>query len=500
MSDISKIKVGETTYDIKDQAGREAFANSKVMVLDATSDTDHIPVAKTVYDYGQTIKQYFDNAKTTQISANSTDQYVPTAKAVYEYIQANGGSGDNGNISEGATASSGYNLGDYYAVNTIHVIPEMIPEDADNFEGMYRVSDYTNKDVLFHIEAMIENQTRTSTGYLVNLAAAEDFPFPMYMLVSELPVMLLPEDIAFSEETQDPETGAITTEEVKLSAGIYCPPFQMIISCLEKREKYLVQETISFNANTTPMLNQFFKSSDNTDIDGLYSVLAITGFAVQGESISLSFGYASGGYFKPISYFEPELALSTIYALEGNLEPGSIASIIVTEETVIPEEFTGIAFTVEPGTYLAKVEDTPYLELVKLQEKEMELKLDQFIGKDSNGLTVLEALLSGLDQSEAGEFNLVFNGNTQGEEKNIKKVYGFFRTAYDKNGQIIVSLSGEQGYVTFKMRPHLINFGGSLVATASGSLFTDGAWLDTAFQIAVFESGIEVYSKVKAQI
>jgi hypothetical protein len=42
-------------------------------------------------------------------------------------------------------------LADYYAVNTIHVIPEMIPEDADEFEGMRRVSDYTNKDVLFHV-------------------------------------------------------------------------------------------------------------------------------------------------------------------------------------------------------------------------------------------------------------------------------------------------------------------------------------------------------------
>jgi hypothetical protein len=128
------------------------------------------------------------------------------------------------------------------------------------------------------------------------------------------------------------------------------------------------------------VLNQFFKSSDNIDIDGLYSVLAITDLTNQNDSVSVSFGYASGGYFKPISYFEPELALSTIYALEGNLGAGSIASIIVTEETVIPEEFAGAAFTVEPGTYLALTDDIPYFELVKLQEKELSIDLDHIIG------------------------------------------------------------------------------------------------------------------------
>lgn len=688
MSDISKIKVGETTYDIKDQAGRDAFTNSKITVVDSTSDDDHIPTAKAAYDYGQVVKNEIVGAMVTTINEASDDIHYPSAKAVYDYGQTLGGSGgssggvgtdelvrellgttvttirgfSNGdytntgslvslspwlqnyyrkadsyvnvssgqgnttlghliqamkitlgspsdlgssytsiedaglieptyinesgltfyaymsnitgsniplvidlrnsitvttdgvsttyssglyfynNIEEqkfvysvdayydcGATvksalsylstrttdvenkatmleeqtksqSQSGYNLDDYYAVNTIHVIPEMIPEDADELNGMRRVSDYTNKDVLFHIQATIENQSHTAAGYLVNLAAGEGLPFPMYMLVDEVPVALLPEDITFSEEVQDPETGATTTEEVNLSAGIYCLPIPMIISCLEKKEKYLVQETISFNANVTPILNQFFKSSDNIDIDGLYSVLALTDLTIQGESISLSFGYASGGYFKPISYFEPGLALPTIYALEGNLQPGSIASIIVTEETVIPEEFTGVAFTVEPGTYLAMVDDMPYLELIKLQEKEMILELDQFLGKDSNELTILEALLFGLEQSETGEFNLTFNGSAQGEEKNIKKIYDILKTAYNKNGQIIISLSGEQGYITFKMRPHLIDFGSSFVATVSGSLFNNGTWIDCAFQIAVFESGIEAYSKAKAQI
>jgi hypothetical protein len=87
---------------------------------------------------------------------------------------------------------------------------------------------------------MVENQTYTSTGYLVNLAAV-NLPFPAYVLINEPGIILLPEETIFQKEIQDPETETTTTEEVSLSAGIYClPDVPMIISCLEKKEKYLV--------------------------------------------------------------------------------------------------------------------------------------------------------------------------------------------------------------------------------------------------------------------
>lgn len=84
MADISKIQVGETTYDIKDQAGREAFANSKVTAIDSTSDDDHIPTAKAVYDYVQAsaseagaseVVEELLGSSTTQIAGFSTSNY-----------------------------------------------------------------------------------------------------------------------------------------------------------------------------------------------------------------------------------------------------------------------------------------------------------------------------------------------------------------------------------------------------------------------------------------
>ena len=84
MADISKIQVGEATYDIKDQAGREAFANSKITAIDSTSDNDHIPTAKAVYDYVQAsaskagaseVVEELLGSSTTQISGFSTSDY-----------------------------------------------------------------------------------------------------------------------------------------------------------------------------------------------------------------------------------------------------------------------------------------------------------------------------------------------------------------------------------------------------------------------------------------
>lgn len=84
MADISKIQVGETTYDIKDQAGRDAFANSKITAIDSTSDNDHIPTAKAVYDYVQAsaseagaseVVEELLGSSTTEISGFSTSDY-----------------------------------------------------------------------------------------------------------------------------------------------------------------------------------------------------------------------------------------------------------------------------------------------------------------------------------------------------------------------------------------------------------------------------------------
>lgn len=99
MSDISKIQVGETLYDVKDQTARDNFTNAKITTLNNLSDDEHIPTAKATYDYGQTINNIFLNSKVTSLDATSDDEHIPTAKTVYDYIKNNASTGGSSNSS-----------------------------------------------------------------------------------------------------------------------------------------------------------------------------------------------------------------------------------------------------------------------------------------------------------------------------------------------------------------------------------------------------------------
>lgn len=99
MSDISKIQVGETLYDVKDQTARDNFTNAKITTLNNLSDDEHIPTAKATYDYGQTINNIFLNSKVTSLDATSDDEHIPTAKTVYDYIKNNASTGGSSNNS-----------------------------------------------------------------------------------------------------------------------------------------------------------------------------------------------------------------------------------------------------------------------------------------------------------------------------------------------------------------------------------------------------------------
>ena len=661
MSDISKIKVGETTYDIKDQAGREAFANSKVSVLDDTSDTDHIPTAKAVYDYGQSIKNsiasggsgadelarkllghgrtkisVFSSSNYTNVQSNSSlspwfenyykkvDSYVSVSdgsrdssyshyitameitmgepsslgssytttiekglvKQTYVYnsgdyyytysvdmsgtsipvaiqltnqitvtidgvtyyypqgmyfynniseqkfvysvvayydgldtfrtalsqfntrtsaledaLENQGGSGSGG-------AASGYNLADYYAVNTINVVPSMLTEGTPSLNGFYKLSDYNNKDGLFRIQRSSGDTSLDWVGELVNIslvAQGEPVP-PAYVPLTEAMFYLFPEDTTFTAQTGTDSEGQPIYEEFSVTAGIYGlvdEDITYIITCLEKKDKFLVQKEYQFDMSATPILNAYFKCSDDTDIEGLFTANTVTAFGINESGIpSISLDYCTGGHFKPMSYFAPEFNVPTIYALEGALYAGDVSAVVVTELTEIPEEFMGTAMTLQPGTYLALVDEVPYLTLRKLQEKETLLDLDEKLGAHAaTGSSLFELVLGGLETSETGEFNLSLTyADMEKGTQHAKEIYNILKTALEQRGSVTLRLSEMDGYIDFIMKTHLIKFEEKYNSVCSGSTYFNGMWLDISLQIVTCDTDLKLLCKAKATL
>lgn len=655
MSDISKIKVGETTYDIKDQAGREAFANSKVSVLDSTSDTDHIPTAKAVYDYGQSIKNsiasnasgvdtlarallghgrtkisVFSNSDYTNVQSNSSlspwfenyykkvDSYVSVSggsrglshshyitameitmgepssmgssytstiekglvKQTYVYNSGNyyytysvDMSGTSipvaiqltnqitvtidgvtyyypqgmyfyNNISEqkfvysvvayydgldtfrtalsnfdsrttaledainnqsgsGEKTASRYNLGDYYAVKTIHVSTDLLSEEeGDWFDELVRVSDYTDINSLFYLYAEIEGTVYQEINSVFDAGIMEDFPFKAYVFPCQIPFYVMPEDFTYEKEIQDPSTGETTIQSTTCRAGLYCPPVDIIISVLEKKEKYLVQKSYDFVPSGEAVLQQFFKVSDDIDIDGLYSALAISDLKVSSNDFSIYLDYTSGGHFKSLQESNLGLPISTIYCLEGSYYAGSCSAMVVTEETTLPENLGGI--TVAPGTYLGVYQSgetiLPYMKLVKLQEKEVILDIDELLGEYAEGVSILEALLGGVETSPTGEFSIEMHGDLENRVGQYSmQIFDIMKTAFENKGEVIFRLSASNGYVDFKLKPHINKYMGTYVGVVSGSMFME-AWMDISLELVSYQSGVELYCKIKVYL
>ena len=206
MSEINQIKVGDIVYDIADETGRNNFINAKTTILNSTSDDEHIPTAKTTYDYGQQIKTDILNLKTSTINTSSSDEEIPTAKAVYDYIQNNTSTGDNNNFN-----SDGIDLNNYYAIHTIQIDLNTLSDEIELpfLGGMYnKVASYNRTDGLYQIS--MKNVDEIMTSPLVNVGALTNSGFDLYaMMFNTLaPLAIIPEQIITSENTIEP--------------GVYC--------------------------------------------------------------------------------------------------------------------------------------------------------------------------------------------------------------------------------------------------------------------------------------
>jgi hypothetical protein len=209
MSDISKIQVGETLYDIKDVTARNNFTNTKTTTINDSSDDDHLPTAKTVYDY-------INNKITSSISSSSTDSQIPTARAVYDYIQNNGG-GSSGETSSSSTIK--INPEEYYTVQTMHLDASNLNEDQ-MFDGMYKLSNYTEHDGVYKFTDLNSGKVEYSYAYSMGgLLSAElgGSNLEVYMISNDCGLAyIFPQD---AHLTIPDEEG--NTSEMTLPAGFY---------------------------------------------------------------------------------------------------------------------------------------------------------------------------------------------------------------------------------------------------------------------------------------
>ena len=530
MSDISKIRVGETVYDIKDQAGRDAFINSKVNFINDGSDDDHIPTAKTVFDYGQTIKTNILEKKISTINSSSDNEHFPSAKAVYDYCQTIGGSGGSGGGSGEGGASSAEFLElatkvserfeffeqDYYTIQTVHCNPDIdsIIEDTSNFfNGMYKLANFIpDHDVCavtpwdtFSTQPVITVNLGTIFGVLYGVAFNEE----LYIggpgglatgsegfLDGPKPIIaLVPQDCVIPQDNGGEATG-LTAE-----AGVYVATDKpLTLSFLVKKDHYIPKKVYPYAPSGENFLNVYFKITEEIDLNGIYSIFGPKVQVVkEGESTitKASYSYNCGGPLVPIGELMPEFTnLPGVYAVPTNAtlaatladsnESPMPAILVATQSLTIPEEMFGIEITVTPGLYVFS-EDIPILEVVTLQEKEKIVDLDALINKEIFPNNILDTLIGLFMQNPTEVATLELDNSHILSEALIKDFYQtLFAVFYQKGNIKFKTHSTELGNtMDFLNIPNIwsVYDGTIMCAGLTNTVNLNGTWIDVTIQL-----------------
>jgi hypothetical protein len=537
MSDISKIRVGETVYDIKDQAGRDAFTNSKVNFINDGSDDDHIPTAKTVFDYGQTIKTNILEKKISTIDSSSDDDHFPSAKAVYDYCQTIGGSGGSGGGSSEGGASSAeltaltkrvnerfeFHEQDYYAIQTCHVVPDLTPiieDESSPVYGMYKLLDFVPK---YEAVTGVSWETLEPRPYIfanmgVMVGADMLVGGPGGIDVSavdgdhpDMIMMLIPQEFV----SQEPNGEELV--EITYPAGVYlgCSS-PTTINFLVKKDKYIHKQRYSMNFAGDSFMNAYFKITDNVDLNSIYSAYgpkARMGIKEDGSTTTIiSYAYDCGGRPVPIEEIVPEFSgFPGVYAVPNNPmfaafmvseEQGLMPSIVIfTQALDIPEDVLGTAISVTPGVYCFGF-DLPILEVVTLQEKEIEIDLDEMINKDVMPNSIIDTLVGGLLTDPTQPFQLDID-ETQLKEGAGKEFYNSLKAAFYQKGLVkFKTLSTEIGNnMDFLNMPNIwaVAQGSIMCAGIINTVYLDNMWVEVNLQITSANNHFSMVCQAKVR-
>lgn len=522
MSDISKIQVGETLYDVKDQTARDNFTNAKITTINNLSDDNHIPTAKAVYDYlndqritsvdmssklptSNAVYNFVNNMKTYSISSSSTDTQIPTAKAVYDYIQNNGGGGA---ASDDETFGSPIyiNPSEYYVVQTAHIDATNLKEE-NMFDGMYQASTYTQTDGIYKFTNLNTGEVfyrypLKADGMLVMQGDGAISVNGVYSFMA-----LDFETYIFTQDTTlniPDEEGSL---EITLPAGFYVgvqdEDFAYTIQHLRKKENYIIANEYVMTPTEDILMDVYYKVSDNIDYSGLYSAQVFL-VNTSGNSISADIQYDCGGYFQPIGEIDPDFDGIPAYGLNANAllkaQYNIPAAIIVTQAFTIPAGMMNNDedINVSAGTYLfARMGSgvpSLVLELVKLQEKEEILDIDSLFGPNLEAGTFTETLNSLI--MTTGTANLTLS-NTDFVEGAISAnaIYNLFNSAFERGGKVYLKLHGTFGnaYTNMLCPTTMWKSNDTVGAATTLTLYTNNAWITYKLQIYSYETHFSIY-------
>lgn len=539
MADISKIQVGETTYDIKDQAGRDAFANSKVNFINDGSDDDHIPTAKTVFDYGQTIKTNILEKKISAIDSSSDDEHFPSAKAVFDYCQTIGGSGGSGGSGEGGASSAEltaltkrvnerfeFHEQDYYAIQTCHAVPGLTPiieDESSPVYGMYKLLDFVPEHEAVTAVSW-EGQNPEPRPYIfanmgvmvgadmfIGGPGGIDSSLIIRGEISNMVMMLIPQEF-ISQETNGEES-----IEIVYPAGVYLScSSPATVNFLVKKDKYINKQRYPMNLAGDSFMNAYFKITNDVDLNSIYSVYGPkTRMELKEDGSTgavLSYAYDCGGRPIPIEEILPEFSgFPGVYAVPNNpmltalmIEEGQglMPSIVIfTQALDIPEDVIGTAISVTPGVYCFGF-DLPILEVVTLQEKEIEIDLDAMINKDLMSNSIIDTLVAGLLANPAQPFQLDID-DTYLKEGVGKEFYNNLKTVFYQKGLVKFKISSTEidGNMEFLNIPNIwaAHQGSGMCASLTSTVCLDNMWIEVNIQITSSNSGFSMICQAKVK-
>lgn len=496
MSDISKIQVGETSYNIKDESARQ-FINQKVNEINTTNgnSNDYMPSTKAVYDY-------INSLKTTYLTSDSDDNHFPTAQAVYSYIQNNLNNNNNNNNSNTSTLSNNYS--DYYAIKTIHFDLTTLDENNIVMNDLYKISDYSEINGLYRVTT----EEGSSDAILANLGILMfGINDPVYYGIS-----MYGEFIIFPQDT--------FLEEILIPAGMYVPTEDSLhigsITHFVKKDNYIIQKNFNPSLDSELILNAYIKVSNEIDLNGLYSALEVS-MEEDGNASKVSLNYDTGGYFEPIEQHYPEIGFSGTYALPSNFllhtQANIPIAIMVINEFIIPAGFMENAedITVSPGLYTLFNEELEYLgicfNLVKLQNKETILNLDEIFGNEISEFgSILETIL-GKVETDLGSTSFILTTNETLNDNEIqiipteqwstKKIYDILKAVYENKSSIKLQM-GVGSYLDMIGAADLFKLGSNFCVLYNTSLY-ETTWLNSHMQIYSNENLFEIYIKCSTE-
>ena len=512
MSDISKIQVGETLYDIKDVTARNNFTNTKTTTINDSSDDDHLPTAKTVYDYFNNQKtttvdngtnynkfptsgavyNFINNKITSSISSSSTDSQIPTARAVYDYIQNNGG-GDSSSSTN--NTPSFFNLDDYYAIYTVHYNPDNLIEE-NRYDGIYKISDYTGHEGIFQTtfwDTMTPTyNTLSNFGPLLGVEEAYGL---LNIGSSDAEVIFV-----FNQDTPM----QIDDEIVTLPAGFYVTESEkdFTITQLVPKNNYIKQKMYPMVLTGDNLLGIFFKISDDIDVSGVYSILSPT-IVQSNNHVSIAWHYDCGGTFEPIALHYPKFAsFNDVYALSSNafiqFEGNAPSVVVFTKPSMIPAGYMDneTDISIAPGTYMLCYSEIACLELVKLQPKDTILDIDALFGSTLQYGTFTETLNTQIFTE--GSSSIVLDDDDFDENAiTTQEIYDTFKSAFEQGGSVKLKLHGTIGnaYTNMLCPTTLWKSNNTIGAAATLTLYNnnDNVWITYKLQIYSYKNYFSLY-------